>query len=137
MPAAPTISPVELSHTRSDARTTSVVAVYPHVLQTVVASDGTDEGASDPISTRPTTIVMRRRVRQGRRAATKAPSMPTPHRAPLGPPNAMGPGPDAPSDKMRNVTLRTPAIEGWFTGTALLGSRCEDCGSYFFPPERG
>jgi len=31
---------------------------------------------------------------------------------------------------------RIPAIEGWFTDTALLGTRCASCGSYFFPPER-
>lgn len=32
----------------------------------------------------------------------------------------------------------TPAIEGWFTtGTkpALIGSQCQDCGSYYFPKE--
>ena len=29
-----------------------------------------------------------------------------------------------------------PAIEGWFSETALLGTRCASCGSYFFPPER-
>ena len=31
---------------------------------------------------------------------------------------------------------RVPAIEGWFTDDALLGTRCAQCGSYFFPPER-
>ena len=33
---------------------------------------------------------------------------------------------------------RTPAIEGWFTmgdEPALLGTRCQDCGTYFFPKE--
>lgn len=30
-----------------------------------------------------------------------------------------------------------PAIEGWFTADgALLGTRCEACGTYAFPPER-
>jgi uncharacterized protein len=32
----------------------------------------------------------------------------------------------------------TPAIEGWFTTgdePALLGTRCRDCGTVFFPPE--
>ena len=29
-----------------------------------------------------------------------------------------------------------PAIEGWFSDTALLGTRCGACGTYFFPPER-
>lgn len=32
--------------------------------------------------------------------------------------------------------VRLPAIEGWFSDTALLGTRCGACGSYFFPPER-
>ena len=32
--------------------------------------------------------------------------------------------------------MTVPAIDGWFTDTALLGTRCADCGSYFFPPER-
>jgi uncharacterized OB-fold protein len=33
---------------------------------------------------------------------------------------------------------QVPAIEGWFTSApaALLGTRCRECGSYFFPPER-
>ena len=31
---------------------------------------------------------------------------------------------------------RVPAIEGWFTDDALLGTHCAACGSYFFPPER-
>ncbi|MCZ7530818.1 MAG: OB-fold domain-containing protein [Acidimicrobiia bacterium] len=35
---------------------------------------------------------------------------------------------------------RKPAIEGWFTmdpdAPALLGTRCAECGSYFFPAER-
>lgn len=34
------------------------------------------------------------------------------------------------------MTTRTPAIGGWFTDSALLGTECKDCGSYFFPPER-
>ncbi len=29
-----------------------------------------------------------------------------------------------------------PAIEGWFTDQALLGTRCAACGTYYFPPER-
>ncbi len=29
-----------------------------------------------------------------------------------------------------------PAIEGWFSDTALLGTRCRACGTYYFPPER-
>lgn len=32
--------------------------------------------------------------------------------------------------------MSKPAIEGWFTegdGTALVGSLCSECGSYFFP----
>ena len=40
----------------------------------------------------------------------------------------------------RSPKQRTPAVEGWFTtGDAepyLLGTRCADCGTYFFPPER-
>jgi uncharacterized OB-fold protein len=28
-----------------------------------------------------------------------------------------------------------PAIAGWFTDDALLGTRCSECGSSFFPPE--
>jgi uncharacterized OB-fold protein len=35
---------------------------------------------------------------------------------------------------------RIPAIEGWFTieerEPHLLGTRCTECGTYFFPPER-
>lgn len=34
---------------------------------------------------------------------------------------------------------QVPAIEGWFTTDdepALLGTRCADCGSFHFPPER-
>jgi uncharacterized OB-fold protein len=34
---------------------------------------------------------------------------------------------------------QVPAIEGWFTTgaePALLGSRCTDCGTYFFPKEQ-
>jgi uncharacterized protein len=31
--------------------------------------------------------------------------------------------------------VKVPAIEGWFSDTALLGSKCTACGSYFFPPE--
>jgi hypothetical protein len=37
--------------------------------------------------------------------------------------------------------VRTPAVEGWFTtgedgrDPALLGSRCEGCGTYAFPAE--
>lgn len=37
------------------------------------------------------------------------------------------------------MTMRVPAIDGWFTASddpALLGTRCDACGSYFFPPER-
>jgi uncharacterized OB-fold protein len=37
------------------------------------------------------------------------------------------------------MTTRLPAIDGWFSTTgdpALLGTRCAECGSYFFPPER-
>lgn len=50
------------------------------------------------------------------------------------------------------ATTRIPAIEGWFTmppddadfpadgsglpGIRLLGTRCSDSGTYFFPPER-
>ena len=34
------------------------------------------------------------------------------------------------------MTTQVPAIEGWFTADALLGTRCTDCGTYFFPPER-
>ena len=33
---------------------------------------------------------------------------------------------------------RTPAVEGWFTDDEeprLLGTRCDECGSYFFPRE--
>jgi uncharacterized protein len=29
-----------------------------------------------------------------------------------------------------------PAIEGWFNDTALVGTRCTACGTYYFPPER-
>ena len=29
-----------------------------------------------------------------------------------------------------------PAIEGWFTDSALLGTRCSACETYYFPPER-
>jgi uncharacterized OB-fold protein len=32
--------------------------------------------------------------------------------------------------------MTVPAIDGWFTDSALLGTRCTSCGSYFFPPER-
>jgi uncharacterized OB-fold protein len=32
--------------------------------------------------------------------------------------------------------MTVPAIEGWFSDTALLGTRCRECGSYFFPPEQ-
>ena len=39
------------------------------------------------------------------------------------------------------TTIRTePAIEGWFTDQpepALLGTRCEDCGTVFFPRVEG
>lgn len=34
---------------------------------------------------------------------------------------------------------RVPAVEGWFTlddPPALIGTRCADSGTYFFPPER-
>ena len=34
------------------------------------------------------------------------------------------------------MTTRVPAIEGWFTDDALLATRCTECGSFFFPPER-
>ena len=34
------------------------------------------------------------------------------------------------------MTTRVPAIDGWFTTDALLGTRCDACGSYFFAPER-
>jgi uncharacterized protein len=34
------------------------------------------------------------------------------------------------------MTSQIPAIDGWFTDDALLGTRCEACGCYFFPPER-
>lgn len=37
------------------------------------------------------------------------------------------------------MTTRLPAIDGWFSTTgnpALMGTRCTECGSYFFPPER-
>ena len=37
------------------------------------------------------------------------------------------------------MTTRLPAIDGWFTTTgdpALVATRCDACGSYFFPPER-
>lgn len=32
--------------------------------------------------------------------------------------------------------MTTPVIDGWFTDTALLGTRCASCGATFFPPER-
>jgi uncharacterized OB-fold protein len=42
------------------------------------------------------------------------------------------------------TTKRRPAVEGWFTipedgsaeRPALIGTRCRDSGTYFFPPER-
>ncbi len=37
------------------------------------------------------------------------------------------------------MTAQVPAIEGWFTTAgpaALIGTRCDACGSHFFPPER-
>ena len=42
------------------------------------------------------------------------------------------------------TTTRRPAIEGWFTvptegsdeAPRLIGTRCSDSGTYFFPPER-
>jgi uncharacterized OB-fold protein len=34
------------------------------------------------------------------------------------------------------MTTRLPAVEGWFTDASLVGTRCAECGSYFFPPER-
>jgi hypothetical protein len=39
------------------------------------------------------------------------------------------------------MPTRVPAVEGWFTeggtdGPALLGSRCEGCGTFAFPAER-
>jgi uncharacterized OB-fold protein len=34
------------------------------------------------------------------------------------------------------MSTQIPAIEGWFTDDALLGTRCIECGSSFFPPER-
>jgi hypothetical protein len=40
---------------------------------------------------------------------------------------------------MSQAKTAVPAIEGWFTTDAaaphLLGSRCSDCSSYFFPKE--
>ena len=40
---------------------------------------------------------------------------------------------------MGEAKPRNPAIEGWFTMDAddprLLGTRCTDCGTYFFPKE--
>ena len=32
--------------------------------------------------------------------------------------------------------MTIPAIDGWFTDTALLGTRCTSCGATSFPPER-
>ena len=38
----------------------------------------------------------------------------------------------------RSPKQRAPAIEGWFTTDGaephLLGTRCSECGTYFFPP---
>lgn len=37
------------------------------------------------------------------------------------------------------MTTRVPAIEGWFSTSdepALVGTRCVECSSFFFPPER-
>lgn len=37
------------------------------------------------------------------------------------------------------MTAQIPAIDGWFTTrgeAALVGTKCSECGSYFFPPER-
>jgi uncharacterized protein len=35
------------------------------------------------------------------------------------------------------MATQVPAIAGWFTDTpALCGTRCDQCGSSFFPPER-
>lgn len=37
------------------------------------------------------------------------------------------------------MTTPVPAIEGWFTtgpSPALVGTRCDSCGTSFFPPER-
>jgi uncharacterized OB-fold protein len=37
------------------------------------------------------------------------------------------------------MNTQVPAIDGWFTTTdapALLGTRCGECGTSFFPPER-
>ncbi|HYZ93322.1 MAG TPA: Zn-ribbon domain-containing OB-fold protein [Actinomycetota bacterium] len=34
------------------------------------------------------------------------------------------------------MATRVPAIEGWFTTDALVGTKCATCGSFFFPPER-
>ena len=40
----------------------------------------------------------------------------------------------------RSPKQRTPAVERWFTTDGaephLLGTRCTDCGTYSFPPER-
>ena len=39
--------------------------------------------------------------------------------------------------------IRVPAVEGWFTtgdgahAPALLGSRCDECGTFAFPAESG
>lgn len=36
-----------------------------------------------------------------------------------------------------STRTRVPAVEGWFTlddEPRLLGSRCNECGTYFFPP---
>ncbi len=32
--------------------------------------------------------------------------------------------------------MTVPAIDGWFSDTALLGTRCRACGSFFFPPDQ-
>jgi len=39
---------------------------------------------------------------------------------------------------MSETRTRRPAVQGWFTEDgepSLLGKRCTDCGTYFFPPE--
>ena len=40
---------------------------------------------------------------------------------------------------MTPAKTRAPAVEGWFTmdasAPALLGTRCTECGTYFFPRE--
>jgi uncharacterized protein len=42
--------------------------------------------------------------------------------------------------EMAGSKTKVPAVEGWFTldeeAPALLGSRCQGCGTYAFPAER-